>query len=344
MKQPLNKKIILYSALFITAVVCFPQLLRQQSNSVRHILIPFNWDEWVLRVIVEFGFCITIFYVNKKHIHSFNTNLASFKNVPLLLSNIGLLLVFTFIGGGISRFLIQSKFFLLNGYLLRLAMTLLFILIEIKIISMLYYAAQKEKENEQLRSINTQMELEILKQQINPHFLFNTLSSLHAVIPENPAKAQHFVSHLSKMFRYSLSNKNQHLITLAEELEKLNSYTELMNMRMENSFQLINNIPEKFHDIYLPPMSLLPLIENALKHNVARAENPLIVSMSIENDELIVANNLQPKAFPESSTGIGLTNLNERFRILLQTEISISKTDKFFIVKLPLKNDAHCNS
>ncbi|ANI88069.1 hypothetical protein A9P82_01310 [Arachidicoccus ginsenosidimutans] len=337
MKQPLTLKVIVYSALFITAVMCLPQLLRQQSNSLRSILIPFNWNEWVVRLIVEFGFCMSIFYANKKYIHSFKSNLALFKNGALLLSNIGLLLLFTFIGGGISRLFVHSKFFWFNGYLFRLTITLFFILVELKIISALYYAAQKEKENEQLRNINTQMELEILKQQINPHFLFNTLSSLSAVIRENPAKAQDFVSHLSKIFRYSLSNKNQHLVTLGEELEKLNSYIELTTMRMENSFRLINNIPKNFYNKQLPQTSLLPLIENALKHNIATNEKPLLVTMSVGNDELIIANNLQPKAFPESGTGIGLTNLNERFRILLHEEITIIKTDTFFTVKLPLK-------
>lgn len=337
MRQPLHKKIILYSSLLITAFVCFPQLLRLQSNGPGSMLTPFSWDEWVVRIVIEFIFCVSIFYINRKHIDLFQSNLAFFKNVRLLLANVGLLLLFTIIGGSISRLFVQSKVFLLNGYLLRLTFTLFFVLIEIKIIAALYYAAQKEKENEQLRNINTQMELEMLKQQINPHFLFNTLSSLSAVIRENPSKAQGFVSHLSKIFRYSLSNKNRHLVMLGEELEKLNSYVELINMRMEEGFQLINNIPKDFYERLLPQTSLLPLIENALKHNIATKEKPLLVTMNVDDDELIVANNLQLKIFPEHGTGIGLTNVNERFRILLNEEITILKTDKFFIIKLPLK-------
>ncbi|MDE1193361.1 MAG: histidine kinase [Arachidicoccus sp.] len=337
MRQPLNKKIILYSSLFITAVICFPPLLRQQTNSLRNILIPFNWDEWVFHIIIEFCFCASIFYINKKYIGLFQNKWIIFKDIRITLLNIGVLLLFSVIGGGISRVFIQNTPFPLNGYLLRFSITLFFILIEIKIISTLYYASQKEKENEQLRSTNARMELEILKEQINPHFLFNTLSSLSSIIRENPAKAQEFVSHLSKIFRYSLSNKNQHLVTLGEELEKLNSYIELMQMRMEQGLRLINNIPKDFYERLLPQTSLLPLIENALKHNTASSEKPLIVRMSVDKDDVIISNNLQLKAFPEPGNGIGLTNLNERFRILRQTEITIVKTDNLFTVKLPLK-------
>jgi len=177
----------------------------------------------------------------------------------------------------------------------------------------------------------------MLKGQLNPHFLFNSLSSLSGIIRENPELAQHYVGQLSKVFRYSLQQSGANLVTLGDEINMLKSYGELLTMRFEKAFELVLNIDTPFFKAQIPHLSLQLLLENAAKHNIATLKKPLKVQICINGGYLTVRNNLQEVINPEESTGIGLTNLNERYKILMGEEIEISKTKDEFIVKLPLK-------
>jgi len=195
----------------------------------------------------------------------------------------------------------------------------------------------KDKENNQLKTAYLEAELELLKEQLNPHFLFNSLSSLSGIVREDPEMAQHFINHLSKIFRYALAKQQDHLVTIAEELTMIKSYEQLLKMRFEKAFRLETDIEQQYLDYTIPHLTLQPLLENAAKHNSASISKPLKVYIYIDEDYLVVKNNLQEIAEPENSTGIGLANLNSRFRILMRQEIEIKKTKDSFIVKLPLK-------
>lgn len=196
---------------------------------------------------------------------------------------------------------------------------------------------QKSRENEQLKSAYLEAELELLKGQLNPHFLFNSLSSLSAIIRENPELAQHYVSQLSKVFRYSLQRSGANLVALGNELDMVRSYGELLTMRFEKAFQLEININGPWLKAKIPHLSLQLLLENAAKHNIATLKKPLKVQLFINGGYITFRNNLQEVSVPENSTGIGLANLNERYKILMNREIEIIKTDEYFIVKLPLE-------
>ncbi|MCC8408309.1 histidine kinase [Mucilaginibacter sp. UR6-1] len=207
----------------------------------------------------------------------------------------------------------------------------------IKIMLLLRDGRRRERDNQQLRNAYLVAELELLKEQINPHFLFNSLSSLSALIKENSSMAQQYISHLAKVFRYALNKPGTTLVTLGNELDTLSSYAELIKIRLEDAFVLQIDVPANYLHRKIPHLSLQPLLENACKHNATTSKKPLTVSINIIDDMLIISNNLQPVAFTdEHSTGIGLYNLAERYRIMLQTEIIIEKTDRQFIVKLPL--------
>jgi len=166
-----------------------------------------------------------------------------------------------------------------------------------------------------------------LKGQLNPHFLFNSLSSLSAIVREDPRLAQKYIGHLSKIFRYSLQQASTDFVPLTEELQAVRSYAELLKMRYEEGFRLTMPSEDKLNGQRILPMSLQLLVENALKHNTASAAHPLHITISLQalpsGDTsagqprvLEVRNNRQPVSFPEPSTGIGLSNLNERYRIL----------------------------
>ena len=252
------------------------------------------------------------------------------------------------IGGVVQRRLIsdmsQLKGVFWGGYLSRFMATGLLAGIVVKIILLIREGQQKSKENEQLKSAYLVAELELLKGQLNPHFLFNSLSSLSGIVREDPVKARYFISHLSKIFRYALAQPGSQLVTIENELTMIKSYEELLKMRFEGAFQLETSVDKSHFHIRIPHLSLQPLLENAAKHNSATVAKPLKVSVFIADNKLIVSNNLQEIAEPENSTGIGLTNLNQRFMILLHEEIEIIKNKESFTVKLPLGHEAVAHS
>lgn len=212
------------------------------------------------------------------------------------------------------------------------------ILVGILIKSFLFSREQtrREKENEELRKAFYDAEIKNLKAQINPHFLFNSLSNLSALVREDPVRARSYIAHLSRVFRYSLTDNPQSLTTLDKELDLLHSNLELLKMRFEEGLRIrieVGNAPA----YRLPHMSLQPLLENAVKHNVVSRAEPLHIEVFLEDGQLVFRNNLNETRFKEPSTGIGLANLSERFRILTGKPIHIDKNDTHFIVILPVK-------
>lgn len=190
-------------------------------------------------------------------------------------------------------------------------------------------------ENEHLKNENLQIQLDSLKNQLNPHFLFNSLNTLSWLINDDKAKSQQYLQKLSQVLRYSLSMQEQSLVSLKEELTLVESYIFLLQIRFGENLQVTQNIHEA-HKFNIPPLSLQLLIENAIKHNVISSSKPLLLSIetNLENNTLMVSNSLNIKPNSEG-TGIGLVNLNERFKILVGKEIEIEQ-DAHFTVILPL--------
>jgi LytS/YehU family sensor histidine kinase len=193
----------------------------------------------------------------------------------------------------------------------------------------------RESENQRLRIAYYNVQLTNLRAQINPHFFFNALSSVSALIRTEPAKAQDYIAHLSKVFRYSLSHNQEQLVDLQKEIRFLRSNIELLEMRYEEAIIVNVDVPDNLHK-KVPNMCLQPLLENAVKHNGASSIEPLYIDIKIYGNQIIFRNSISPPTFKEPSTGIGLLNLNERYKMLLGQEIEIQKSLDYFIVKLPL--------
>lgn len=189
-------------------------------------------------------------------------------------------------------------------------------------------------ENEHLKHENLLVQLTSLKNQLNPHFLFNSLNTLSWLINEDKEKSQQYLQKLSQVLRYSLSMQEQSLVPLKEELALVESYIFLLQIRFGDNLKVRIQIDDKQYQI--PPLSLQLLIENAIKHNVVSTASPLSIWIEQQehNTTLMVRNTLHRKANSEG-TGIGLVNLNERFKILANREIVIQK-DESFIVIIPL--------
>lgn len=201
-----------------------------------------------------------------------------------------------------------------------------------------FYKALTEKKvkEQQIVAKTETAKYESLKSQIDPHFLFNSLNVLTALIGENPKLAEMFTTKLSKVYRYVLEQKNKDLIELDEELHFAKTYMELLKMRFENAVTF--EIPEKASDseYKILPLSLQLLLENTIKHNVVSEENPLKVSIYEENGYLVVSNNFNPKTILENGTKIGLRNIIDRYHLITLKKVVVEKNAENFIVKLPL--------
>lgn len=193
-------------------------------------------------------------------------------------------------------------------------------------------ALQREQK---LREENLIFQNETLKNQVNPHFLFNSLNTLSSLVTSHPDTADKFIARLSSIYRYILENSQKDRVSLTNELAFIRDYFFLHQIRDEDKIML--NISVSDQDKYnIIPVSLQILVENAINHNMATHENPLKISIYLEADYIVVKNNLQKKTIPFKSTHIGLRNLSERVKIITGKNIIIEETDTLFIVKIPL--------
>jgi two-component system, LytTR family, sensor kinase len=202
-------------------------------------------------------------------------------------------------------------------------------------------------EKEQLAKANLQSQLEGLRNQVNPHFLFNSLNTLTHLIPENPENAVRFVQKMSKVYRYILEMRDSNTTPLSTELTFLNAYIFLLKERFGDNFQAkieenmaSNDIPsigtEGSSPFEIVPLSLQIVVENAIKHNIISAEKPLLIEVFIEHNNLIVRNNLQRKNQVQIGTGTGLENIKDRYALVSDKKMEVIVTPQYFTVVLPL--------
>ncbi|WP_308993281.1 2TM domain-containing protein [Mariniflexile litorale] len=200
-----------------------------------------------------------------------------------------------------------------------------------------YNRYQQNKIKEQKVIAGTaSAKFDALKNQLDPHFLFNSLNVLTSLIEENPENAQKFTTSLSKVYRYVLEQKNKELVSVDEELEFAKTYMSLLKMRFEDS--IIFDIPEKANnsESKVVPLSLQLLLENAVKHNMVTSSKPLHIKIYEVGDSLVVENNLQPKQIVKKSSGVGLNNIMQRYDLLTTKKININKEASRFSVAIPM--------
>lgn len=200
-------------------------------------------------------------------------------------------------------------------------------------------------EAEQLKKANVESQLETLKNQVSPHFLFNSLNTLTALIPEDPDLAVRFVQKLAKVYRYILEIREMNTVSVAEELSALRAYTFLLQIRFGDKLHVLLELPETALTGRIVPLSLQMLVENAVKHNIISAHKPLTIRVFLENNRIIVRNNLQRKTqhSPDDtgeSTGLGLQNIQNRYQLLSGQSVDVIVTTQQFAVSLPLMSES----
>jgi two-component system, LytTR family, sensor kinase len=199
---------------------------------------------------------------------------------------------------------------------------------------------QADFENSQLKAANTDAANQLLRQQIHPHFLFNALNILKSLYKINPKSGEEYLIHLSDFLRASVSTNNNKVSPLKEELKLCEDYMEMQKIRFGNSLSYSMKINEIDLEMgFVPSFSIQPLLENAIKHNELTEETPLKIYIQQENDRIKVSNSLKPKKTSEHSTGSGLANLSERYRILANDEIQITEDNQTFSVSIKILYD-----
>jgi len=191
-------------------------------------------------------------------------------------------------------------------------------------------------EAERYRKENVEFRFEMLRNQVNPHFLFNSLNTLSSLVYDNPATASSFVRELARVYRYVLETTEVELTPLKSELKFLDAYLYLVKIRYAEGLHIELAIADAGATKQLPPLMLQLLVENAIKHNVVSFSKPLHILITATEHTLTVTNNLQLKTIPETGTNTGLSNIRNRYAFLTERPIHIEKTEAAFSVTLPL--------
>lgn len=196
--------------------------------------------------------------------------------------------------------------------------------------------SKKEVVEQKLIAKSANAQFESLKNQLDPHFLFNSLNVLSSLIDENPRQAQKFTASMSKIYRYVLEQKDKELVTVEDEIEFAKTYCDLLKTRFEDSVDFVFDVDQEDYRRYVVPLSLQLLLENCIKHNFATSSKPLIIKIFSENDTLCIENNLQVREQMKESAGIGLANIVQRYSLLTKKNVFIEKSEDYFKVKLPI--------
>ena len=197
----------------------------------------------------------------------------------------------------------------------------------------------RDLEATRLQKENITAQYKALKAQIEPHFLFNSLSVLSSLVYENADHAADFILRLSKTLRYIIEKNEFNYVKLSEELDFLNAYYFLIKTRLEDGVFLENKLEKTFIDeTFIPPVTLQLLIENAISHNTYNPDNPLRIVILKEGDHIVVKNNRSPRAVLKESTKQGLKNVSKRYKLISDKEVEVLSSEQEFIVKLPVLN------
>ena len=340
-----NKYLLLVNAIGITVAFTmnFPELIALFSPEEANTVYPgLNWTQVGSEVLFTYLSIIILFWLNRM-IFRFNGESIELSTkkvfimffLDLLLNGImGKCFVFLHRTYGIPAIEASVHVYThpLRDFLLSGIITLSCYLMNRSLKS-----RKVMMEMQQLKIENIANQFEALKNQLNPHMLFNSLNTLYSLIRESPEKAQEYLNELSKVMRYTLQkDSDSHSISVKEKMEFVYSYIYLLKMRYEDNLTFKFEIAESEMNKKLPKMSIQLLIENAVKHNEISNRHPLSIEVRTKNDSIKVSNRLQLRRGTVSSTGIGLSNLSNRYKLLYKKDIEIIETDDTFTVVLPL--------
>ena len=309
-----------------------------------HTRPPFHIDGFLLNIVSTFILALALYMYNMY----IQKNIKGDNRIMLLLMIVGsviLTVIMSFIFTTLHPYIlgiadhqppINGKVHIYTNALMRDFFVMMVVTLSWQLLVSNYRSRKIAVENETLIAENLMTRYDVLKNQMNPHFLFNSLNTLQSLIDIDKEKAKDYVQELSKVLRYSL--QNQEVVSLEEELRLANSFCKLMEMRYGENLKINFEINEMMLNDEIMPLSLQVLIENAIKHNVISDRQPLTINITsdLENRKIIVCNKIQPKIDKSAGNGIGLANLSERYRLKWKTDIEIFNNNVDFCVAIKL--------
>lgn len=332
-KIKISQAVIWISSLFLGALSSVPQLASH----------AFNWKEAVVNSAITAAFSIIMWYLN---IFMLNRNAGkkrqqiSYSNLLIVLA-FGMVIMFglawiqqlilSHINFGPTMLMVEVR-----GILINLVCYMFLTLLQNN------YTNQKVRlELEKVKSDNLGAQYELLKQQINPHFLFNSLNTLKSMAETNDSETVDFIMKLSDFYRFTLESRKLDLITVQEEMKIIDSYIFLQKARFGEGITLTNELTDQVLKTLIPPFTLQLLVENCIKHNIVSQNKPLHIKIYNSENKIIIENPVQKKMVTEESLGVGLDNVKMRYKHLLEQEIEINSDEKIFQIKLPLIHEYH---
>lgn len=333
-----SNRLILVTAISISLLVNIPRILFLFGGEGQEIinLMEVSIEDTMVRFFLLFSFCCIVLKFNLNWLPTIKFRYRVLALLAVNLSILGSWMLFFYLINSlvynIDVYIIHPRF---NIYIYSFVMLIL--LVVSRVIKLNYQYKLDVIEKERLKRQSLQNELAALKNQVNPHFLFNSLNSLSLLVRQDQKAAILFINKLSFLYRYILQSKDQDLVTVKEELKFLESYNHLIKERYRDNFKVKVNVNEATLQKKIPTLALQLLMENAVKHNEISNDRPLHVEVYDENSFVIVKNRLQKRTGQVESTNTGLINLNKRFKLYTNRKIQISKDDSYFIVKIPVE-------
>lgn len=334
-----KNKIILFGSFAVTLLLNVPRLLITVSRRDLAETYGLTYNEVLLRTVIMFCFSWLVLSYNVKWKHLWNSRTKKNFKLTDLVVNAFLLLVgvttLTFFKQFIADYFLDAKSYFFVSFFMYLTVLVILLLLS-WLVNLTAQHQQSILEKEQAKRKALHHQLEALRTQVNPHFLFNTLNSLNALIRQKSDKASVFVDKLSWLLRATLQQSDNDYISIQEELDYLEAYVYLQKERFGEKLNIEISIPVEWKKEMIPSFSLQLLVENAIKHNVISNKQPLNIKIFIDEKFLIVSNPIQKRRDAIDSIGKGLSNLSTRFQLLKKEDIQIEKSENRFLVKLPV--------
>jgi len=324
----ISPAVIWISSIFLGVLSSVPQIAQHQ----------FNLAEAVVNAAITAVFALLMWYFN---IYMFNRQQSKPKKQSIsysqLLSSLLFGLVIMFGLAWLQQLILSN---------INFGPTMLMIEVRGILINLVFYlflhSLQQNYENqyinmelERIKNDNLSAQYDLLKQQVNPHFLFNSLNTLKVMVENGDQEAVDFILKLSNFYRFTLESRKLDLIHVSEEMQILNAYLFLQKARFDGGFTFANTLSDKTLSTLIPPFTLQLLVENCIKHNVVSLEKPLHIKVYEEGDTIVVENKIQQKMGERNSLGVGLKNIDLRYTHLLDKHIDIISDQDVFQVKLP---------
>ncbi|MDR3268765.1 MAG: histidine kinase [Tannerella sp.] len=332
--RPVSDKMMVFFSFIVGAFIIYPRIidlprelarLSAQSDAIEHVLF------FIYRYLF---FCLLTWILISVNIHRQKVPTFGRRLLKTFLITAIAYMVYVFISLAISKHVDCFTGLLLFQFVV----ACLLCSFTGHVFALYSEQSAHEREIEKLKTENLQSRCEALANQINPHFFFNSLNGLSALVRGDRKKQTlKYINELSGVFRYILQSDKKGLVQLTEELKFLDSFRYLQEIRYTDKLCFDIRVPEEKKNCLIPVLSLLPLIENIVKHNMIDSENPMKVSLFMNGqNELVVSNPIHKKIDPPDQNGIGLTNLSDRFGLLLNKKIRVENQNGCFNVYLPL--------